>query len=184
MDKEFGQRRGALHCLPQPPAALASFRHQIPDIIRLSGSAAVFAAEEFFDSTIRNDHTRRAYRLAVNQFLAWAEERELELSRIAPRDVGQYLSGLGKTTSIATRKQHLAALRHFFDGFCHAPRYRAEPSAFGARRTLRRHRGQTPSCRREPCLLPSSPQMLSAGAIAPSSPSLCIRPPAPEPSPL
>ncbi len=69
----------------------------------------VFAAEEFFFGTIRNDHTRRAYLHAVNRFLALAEIRSLELARIAPRDVGQYLSGLGKTTSIATRKQHLAA---------------------------------------------------------------------------
>ena len=77
---------------------------------------AVFATEEFFFGTIRNDHTRRAYLQAVNQFLAWADARGLELVRIAPRDVGMYLTGLGKTTSIATRKQHLSALRHFFDG--------------------------------------------------------------------
>ena len=89
---------------------------ELPDIVRRAGSAAVFAAEEFFFGTIRNDHTRRAYLTAVNQFLAWAEARGLELVRIAPRDVGMYLSGLGKTTSIATRKQHLSALRHFFDG--------------------------------------------------------------------
>ena len=40
----------------------------------------------------------------------------LELVRIAPKDVGQCLDGLRKeNTSVATRKQHLAALRHFFD---------------------------------------------------------------------
>lgn len=32
----------------------------LPDIVRRAGSAAVFAAEEFFDATIRNEHTRRA----------------------------------------------------------------------------------------------------------------------------
>ena len=98
------------------PGSLAAGESNLPYIVRRSGSAAVFAAEEFFFGTIRNDHTRRAYLTAVNQFLAWAEARGLELVRIAPRDVGQYLTGLGKTTSIATRKQHLAALRHFFDG--------------------------------------------------------------------
>ena len=37
--------------------------------------------------------------------------------RIAPRDVGQYLDRLRKeNTGVATRRQHLAALRHFFDG--------------------------------------------------------------------
>ncbi|MGH7089916.1 MAG: tyrosine-type recombinase/integrase [Stellaceae bacterium] len=83
--------------------------------MRRAGQAAVFAAEEFFYGTIRNEHTRSAYRRAVNQFLAWCDERGLELARIAPRDVGQYFDGL-KHLSIATRKQRLAAVRHFFDG--------------------------------------------------------------------
>jgi integrase/recombinase XerD len=53
----------------------------------------------------------------VDRFLAWCQERGLELARIAPRDVGQYFDGLrAQKLGIATRKQHLAALRHFFDG--------------------------------------------------------------------
>jgi site-specific recombinase XerD len=110
-------RPGAL--VPVNGSAALAFgggMNELPDIVRRAGSAAVFAAEEFFFGTIRNDHTRRAYLQAVNQFLAWAEARGLELARIAPRDVGMYLTGLGKKTSIATRKQHLSALRHFFDG--------------------------------------------------------------------
>jgi integrase/recombinase XerD len=88
----------------------------LPAIVHRAGAAAVFAGEEFFFGTIRNDNTRRAYLHAVRQFLVWAEARGLELTGIAPRDVGQYLGSLGKTTGIATRKQHLAALRHFVDG--------------------------------------------------------------------
>lgn len=89
----------------------------LPDIIRRAGQAAVFAAEEFFYGAIRNEHTRTAYRRAVNRFLAWCESRGLELPRIAPGDVGQYFDGLRKKNlSVATRKQHLAAVRHFFDG--------------------------------------------------------------------
>jgi site-specific recombinase XerD len=38
------------------------------------------------------------------------------LTQIAPWHVGQYFTELAKTTSIATRNQHLSALRHFFDG--------------------------------------------------------------------
>ena len=89
---------------------------ELPDIVHRAGQAAVFAAEEFFDGTIRNENTSRAYRHAVTKFLAWCEERGLELVRIAPKHVGQYLRSLVKKTGIATRKQHLAALRHFFDG--------------------------------------------------------------------
>jgi site-specific recombinase XerD len=93
-----------------------SFRSQLPEILVRAGKAAVFAAEEFFFGRIRNEHTRQAYLVAVKRFLAWAEARGLEMVRIAPKDVGQYLDGLRKeNTSVATRKQHLAALRHFFD---------------------------------------------------------------------
>ncbi len=98
------------------PGQLVAGVSELPDIVHRAGQAAVFAAEEFFDGTIRNENTRRAYRHAVNRFLAWAEERGLELVRIAPKHVGQYLTSLSKKTGIATRKQHLAALRHFFDG--------------------------------------------------------------------
>src|SRR5205085_9674432 len=96
------------------PASLPS---QLPEILTRAGKAAVFAAEEFFYGRIRNERTRAAYLIAVRRFLKWAEARGLELVRIAPKDVGQYIDGLRKeNTSVATRKQHLAAIRHFFDG--------------------------------------------------------------------
>ena len=94
----------------------ASAQDQLPAILSQAGTAAVFAADEFFYGRIRNEHTRAAYLIAVRRFLKWAEGRGLELQRIAPRDVGQYMDGLRKeNTSVATRKQHLAAIRHFFD---------------------------------------------------------------------
>jgi len=88
----------------------------LPAIVQRAGAAAVFAADEFFFGTIRNPHTRAAYLIAVRKFLNWAEGQGIALERITPRDVGRYFDQLGNTTSIATRKQHLAALRHFFDG--------------------------------------------------------------------
>src|SRR5918911_9888 len=88
----------------------------LPDIVGRAGSAAVFAAEEFFFGRIRNEHTRAAYLRSVRQFLTWCDGRGLELVRITPKDVGQYLHLLRKRKlSVATRKQQLAALRHFFD---------------------------------------------------------------------
>ena len=47
----------------QPSGAIA-----LPDIVRRAGQAAVFAAEEFFYGAIRNEHTRIAYRRAVDRF--------------------------------------------------------------------------------------------------------------------
>jgi hypothetical protein len=72
-------------------------------MVERAGSAAVFAAEEFFYGKIRNEHTCRAYLVAVRRFLAWAERRGVELIRITPRDVGQYLDELrGEESSVAT----------------------------------------------------------------------------------
>jgi site-specific recombinase XerD len=104
--------------LPVPSGNFPSpISEELPEIIHRSGSAATFAAQEFFFGTIRNEHTRRAYLHAVKLFLAWVEKHGGgELVNIAPWDVGKYFLELAKTTSIATRNQHLSALRHFFDG--------------------------------------------------------------------
>src|ERR1017187_1582411 len=109
--------------VPSPPGNLPStISDDLPDIIHRAGANAVFAAKEFFEGTLRNPHTQRAYRHAVKLFLAWFEKHGGgdplvgELTQIAPWHVGQYFKGLVKTTSIATRNQHLSALRHFFDG--------------------------------------------------------------------
>jgi site-specific recombinase XerD len=81
----------------------------------------VFATEEVFFGCIRNVDTRAAYMIAVKRFMFWAEARGRELRSITPRDVEDYLDvldGLRKqNTSVATRKQHLGAIRHYFDGF-------------------------------------------------------------------
>src|SRR3989454_1076647 len=98
---------------------LSSLGSQFPEILSRAGPAALFAAEEFFFGRIRNAHTRSAYRIAIRRFLVWAEARGLELVSIAPKDVGQYLDGLRQeNTSVATRKQHLAAIRR--GSFYHA----------------------------------------------------------------
>ena len=104
--------------LPSPSGNLPSVvLDDLPEIIHRAGANAVFAAKEFFEGTIRNEHTQRAYRHAVKRFLKWAEKHGGgELTQIAPWHVGQYFAELAKTTSIATRNQHLSALRHFFDG--------------------------------------------------------------------
>ncbi len=84
-----------------------------PAIVKAAGKSAEFAWEEFFQAEIANAHTRKNYMHAVRQFLAWVEERNLELPRVAPGDVGEYLQHL--ELAIPTKKLHLAALRRFFD---------------------------------------------------------------------
>jgi integrase/recombinase XerD len=109
--------------LPSPSGNLPSvITDDLPDIIHRAGANAVFAAQEFFFGTIRNEHTRRAYLHAVRLFLAWIEKHGGgdplvgELTQIAPWHVGKYFEQMKENTSIATRNQHLSALRHFFDG--------------------------------------------------------------------
>jgi len=76
-------------------------------------SRARFAWDEFFSAEIANRHTRAAYLRAVKVFLAWCEERQLELRQISPGAVGEYLGQ--HPGSVPTKKLALAAIRHFFD---------------------------------------------------------------------
>ncbi len=109
-----------MHPLPPQTALVPAHSYTqallLPALVARAGQAAVFASEEFFFGAVRNPHTRAAYLTAVRKFLTWAEGQGIALERIAPRDVGRYFDQLRDTTSIATRKQHLAALRHYFDG--------------------------------------------------------------------
>ena len=84
-----------------------------PALVATAGPAACFAWGEFLFAALRNQHTRRAYARAVARFLAWCDGQGLTLRQITPRDVGTYMDA--DTRSPSTKKQHLAALRHFFD---------------------------------------------------------------------
>lgn len=97
--------------LTQPSGPVTA--RNAPAIVKASGKGAEFAWEEFFQAEIANAHTRKNYMHAVRKFLGWVEERNLELPRIAPGDVGEYLQGLDLATP--TKKLHLAGLRRFFD---------------------------------------------------------------------
>lgn len=90
----------------------------LPTLVADANAAWVW--DEFFSGQLRNPHTRRAYVRAVRAFLAWAEGQGVALGQIAPGQVGQYLDQIKtgnppRPASIPTKKQHLAALRQFFD---------------------------------------------------------------------
>jgi site-specific recombinase XerD len=84
-----------------------------PAVLAAAGPAARFAWEEFLLARLRNHHTRRAYTRAVARFLKWCESREIALQQVSPPHVGLYMDEL--PVALPTKKQHLAALRHFFD---------------------------------------------------------------------
>src|SRR3954453_17627826 len=86
-----------------------------PAIVTAAGAGAEFAWDEFFKGQIAKDHTRKNYAHAVRHFLAWCDhpDRQIQLVRITPGDVGAYLAGL--PAAGPTKKRPLAALRKFFD---------------------------------------------------------------------
>jgi len=85
----------------------------MPSLVARAGGNARFAWDEWFVAELRNPHTRRAYAHAVRQFLCWCEARTLALRDITPATVGEYYDA--QHASIPTKKQHLSALRCFFD---------------------------------------------------------------------
>jgi integrase/recombinase XerD len=85
----------------------------VPAMVADAGKAARYVWEEYFSGEIRNPHTRRAYRHAVRRFLAWAASEGVALPEVSPGLVGRYLDQ--HQASVPTKKQHLAALRGFFD---------------------------------------------------------------------
>jgi|ERR1019366_8101079 site-specific recombinase XerD len=88
----------------------------VPSILRLAGPEVVLSTEAFFNTTIRNGHTRLAYWAALRQFFTWCEGRALGLNEILPRLVAEYFGELSTAgISSATSRQHLSALRRFFD---------------------------------------------------------------------
>lgn len=84
----------------------------VPAIVTRAGGGR-FAWDEFFAGEIRNPYTRKNYRHAVVQFLAWCETQSVELAAITPGMVGNYMDSLPIVAP--TKKLHLAAIRGFFD---------------------------------------------------------------------
>lgn len=73
---------------------------------------------EFFTANIQNANTRRAYYKASCEFLTWCYQRGIvSVPMIQPLHVAAWIEDLGKTLSVPTVKQRLAAIRHLFDWF-------------------------------------------------------------------
>jgi site-specific recombinase XerD len=87
----------------------------LPAIIAGEGHRASRRFLEFFTANIRNSNTRLSYMRAINPFLAWCEERGLELRQVEPMAVAAYIELLTQERAPQTVKQHLAAIRMLFD---------------------------------------------------------------------
>jgi len=85
---------------------------KLPAIVEAGGLPAWHAWQDFFSASLRNVHTRAAYRRAVIRFFEWLP-KGVSLPEITPAMVGAYFDKHGG--SAPTRKLHLAALRALFD---------------------------------------------------------------------
>src|SRR4051812_48445476 len=103
-------------------ADLERLRREVaaPPIVRAAGPGAEYAYADFFKAKISNPNTRKAYKRAVDRFLGWCRVRGLQLRQVTSFLVGDYVEQHlndkdGHPLSPPSKKQHLAALRHFFD---------------------------------------------------------------------
>src|SRR4051794_2266975 len=103
-------------------ADLERLRREVaaPAIVRDAGPGAEYAYADFFKPKISNPTPRKAYKRAVDRFLGWCRSRGLELRQVTSCLVGDYIEHRrvdrdGRPLAPPSIKQHLAALRHFFD---------------------------------------------------------------------
>jgi site-specific recombinase XerD len=84
-------------------------------LVAWSGERAAARTIEFLTAGIHNIHTRRAYHRAARRFLAWCNARGLTLADVRSPDIAGYVQELGGTLAPLSVKQHLAAIKHWFD---------------------------------------------------------------------
>jgi integrase/recombinase XerD len=92
---------------------VATLLPPVPRMIIEAGTPAEYCWSEYFSATIRNPHTRRAYRRAVTRFMKWVEPFHVTLDRITPALVAQFIDEY--PGSAPSRKLALAAIRSLFD---------------------------------------------------------------------
>ena len=94
----------------------------LPPSIEAMGESAAKAFIDFFTAQIRNANTRAAYGRNVSAFLNWIDELGVDLRSVEAFHIAAYIEHLGcskeeggRGASIATVKQHLAAIRRLCD---------------------------------------------------------------------
>ena len=125
---------------------LAGIDHlRLPTLVTAAGERAATRFLEFFASTIRNPHTRRAYARAVMDFLAWCDEHAVpSIAAAQPLHVAAWIKGQTREQSAPTVKQQLAAIRHLFDWLVMGQVVPLNPAASVRGPAHSVHKGKTP----------------------------------------
>lgn len=94
------------------------------------------------EGRIQNPNTRNAYKIAWRAFFQFCSEYKLELDRVKPYHFGLFLKRhLG---SVATQRQHLAAVRLLFDHLLEQGVVESNPAARAKPPRLQRESSHTP----------------------------------------
>ncbi len=106
---------------PVLDADLERLRREVmpPPIVQQAGGNAAHAYADFFKAKIGNANTRKAYKHAVDRFLDWCQRKNVAFRTITSYLIGDYLEHHlldqdGHPLAAPSKKQHFAALRHFF----------------------------------------------------------------------
>jgi site-specific recombinase XerD len=94
------------------------------------------------EGRIRNPNTRNAYKTAWRSFFEFCSEYKLELERVKPYHFGLWLKR--HPGSVATQRQHLAAVRLLFDHLLEKGVVELNPAARAKPPRLERERAHTP----------------------------------------
>ena len=114
----------------------------------ISGSSDSKGAKIFetllniLEGRIRNPNTRNAYKTAWRSFFEFCSEYKLELDRVKPYHFGLWLKR--HTGSVATQRQHLAAVRLLFDHLLEKGVVDINPAARAKPPRLERESAHTP----------------------------------------
>jgi site-specific recombinase XerD len=118
---------------------------ELPAMVAAGGEDARRRFLEFFASNIRNRHTRRAYSLAVREFLDWCEDAGVvSLRDVRPLHVAAWIEEQTQTHKAPTAKLRLAAIRHLFDWLVNGQIVPVNPAASVRGPTHVVRKGQTP----------------------------------------
>jgi len=137
---------------PSPSSLVAD---SSPELARWTGSRGAARTVEFLTADIRNPHTRRAYHRAVMRFAGWCMQRGLPIEAVRSPHVAAYIEQLGRPTPAARAlsplsiKQHLAALKHWFDWLVTGQVLPHSPAAAVRGPRCRQETGKTPVLERD-----------------------------------
>jgi len=114
----------------------------IPDARESKRQKTAETLFNILEGRIRNPNTRNAYKVAWRSFFEFCSEYKLELDRVKPYHFGLWLKR--HTGSVATQRQHLAAVRLLFDHLLEKGVVDINPAARAKPPRLERESAHTP----------------------------------------